>query len=116
MEISEAYKKLHESSFELHMNANDFFHYACAQMVTIVAEDIEWVVKHIQEFGQEGIDSAMAYIQNQEPLKPHVTDKFNESIKVLVDRKQEVFGDIDWEFHYYNENGPYRNINKYEDD
>jgi hypothetical protein len=58
----------------------------------------------------------MAYIQNQEPIKPYVTDKFNEAIKVLVDRKQEVIGDIDWQFHHYNENGPYRNINKYEDD
>jgi hypothetical protein len=116
MDKLDAYKKLHESSFETSMNANDFFHYACAQMVTIVEEDIDWVVEHIQEFGQEGVDSAMAYIQNQEPIKPHVTDKFNEAIKVLVDRKQEVIGDIDWEFHHYNENGPYRKINKYEDD
>jgi hypothetical protein len=103
MDKLDAYKKLHESSFETHMNANDFFHYACAQMVTIVEE----------EFGQEGVDSAMAYIQNQEPIKPHITDKFNEAIKALVDRKQEVIGDIDWEFHHYNENGQYRTINKY---
>ena len=51
-----------------------------------------------------------AYIQNQEPIKPYLTDKFNEALKVLVDRKQEVFGDIDWDYHGYQEEGPYRRI------
>jgi hypothetical protein len=94
------------------MNANDFFHYACAQMVTIDRDDIWWVVEHIEKHGDRGVDSAIAYIQNSEPIPPHRTDGFNKAIKELVDRKQEVHGDIDWEFHYYNDKGPYRTINK----
>lgn len=113
MEKLEAYKKLFNSSFDIKMNANDFFHYACAQAVTIVEEDIDWVIDHMQKYGEnDGVNSAMAYIQNQEPLPPYRTDGFNEAIQELVDRNQVVHGDIDWEFHYYNDKGPYREINK----
>lgn len=103
---------LFESMFSADFNANDFFNYACAQSVTIDALDFNWVIEHVQKFGQDGINSAVAYIQNQEPIKPYLTDRFNEAIKELVDKNQGVFGDIDWNFHYYNENGPYRKINK----
>lgn len=112
MDKIEAFKTLHKYSFQTMMNAGDFFYYATAQMVTIVEEDIDWVVEHIEQFGNEGVNSAMAYIQNQTPLQPYLTDKFNEAIQVLVDKKQEVFGDIDWEFHGYTDEGTYRQINK----
>jgi hypothetical protein len=112
MDKLEAYKTLLSASFDIQMNANDFFHYACAQMVTIDRDDIWWVVEHIEKHGDRGVDSAIAYIQNSEPIPPHRTDGFNKAIKELVDRKQEVHGDIDWEFHYYNDKGPYRTINK----
>jgi hypothetical protein len=81
-------------------------------MLNVVSEDVELVVEHIQQFGDDGLYSAMAYIQNQEPIKPYLTDTFNEALKVLVDRKQEVFGDIDWDFHGYREDGKYRTINE----
>ena len=106
----EAYKRLLADTFQLQLNAGDFFYFACAQMLNVVSEDVEWVVEHIQQFSDEGLYSAMAYIQNQEPLPPYITIKFTDAMKVLVDRKQEVFGDIDWEFHGYQEEGPYRTI------
>ena len=108
----EAYKRLLDDTFQLQLNAGDFFYYSCAQMLNVVSEDVEWVVEHIQQFGDDGLYSAMAYIQNQEPIKPYLTDTFNEALKVLVDRKQEVFGDTDWDFHGYREDGKYRTINE----
>ncbi len=108
----EAYERLLGDTFQLNLNAGDFFYYACAQMLVVVSEDVDWVVEHIQQFGDEGLYSAMAYIQNQEPIPPYITIKFADAIKVLVDRKQEVDGDIDWDFYHYNDEGPYRKINK----
>jgi hypothetical protein len=108
----EAYKRLLDDTFQLQLNAGDFFYYACAQMLNVVSEDVDWVVEHIQQFGDEGLYSAMAYIQNQQPINPYLTIKFTDAMKVLVDRKQEVFGDIDWEYHGYREEGPYRTINE----
>jgi hypothetical protein len=105
----EAYKRLLDDTFQLQLNAGDFFYFACAQMLNVVSEDVEWVV---EQFSDEGLYSAMAYIQNQEPLPPYITIKFTDAMKVLVDRKQEVFGDIDWDYHGYKEEGPYRTINE----
>lgn len=108
----EAYERLLGDTFQLDLNAGDFFYYACAQMLAVVSEDVDWVVEHIQQFGDEGLYSAMAYIQNQEPIRPYLTDKFNLAMEELVKREQEVFGDIDWDFHHYNDEGPYRKVNK----
>lgn len=108
----ESYNTLHRSMFTGQFNANDFFHYACAQMVHIVEEDFHWILEHIDKFPEEGMNACMAYIQNCEPLEPYRNDEFNQAIKELVDRKQEVFGDIDWQFYYYEDGGPYREINK----
>ena len=105
-------KLFHDNMFSGQFNANDFFAYACAQMVQIAGEDFTWIVDHIEKHGQSGMDSAMAYIQNQEPIKPHLTENFNRALTELIERKQEVFGDIDWDFYGYNDNGTYRNINK----
>lgn len=108
----EAYERLLGDTFQLDLNAGDFFYYACAQMLAVVSEDVDWVVEHIQQFGDEGLYSAMAYIQNQEPIRPYLTDKFNLAMEELVKREQEVFGDIDWDFYHYNDEGPYRKVNK----
>ena len=88
MTKEEAYERMLADTFQLQLNAGDFFYFACAQMLNVVSEDVEWVVEHIQQFGDDGLYSAMAYIQNQEPIKPYLTDKFNEALKVLVDRSK----------------------------
>lgn len=108
----EAYKTLHRSMFWGSFNANDFFHYACAQMVNIHEEDFDWIVEHIDKHPKEGMPACVAYVQNYEPLPPYLNDEFNLAIKELVDRQQEVLSDVDWDFHGYNDEGPYRKINK----
>lgn len=94
-------------------NANDFFHYATAHSVCIDESDFDWVLHHIQKWGQSGMNACVSYIQNQTPIKPHLTEKFNKSLSELIERNQKVNGDLD-NGHLYNANGPYRKINKYE--
>lgn len=112
MDKLQAITQLHEYMFNAVFNANDFFGYACAQGVSIVPEDFDWITEHIQKHGDEGMHAVLAYVQNQQPIKPWCTDKFNEAIQELIVRKQPVRGDIDWDFYYYNDSGPYRVIDK----
>lgn len=112
MKKLEAYKRLLADTFQLQLNAGDFFYYACAQALNVVSEDVDWVIEHIRQFGDEGLYSSMAYIQNQEPILPYQTHDFEAAMKVLVDRKQVVEGDIDWDYHGYKNDGPYRTVNE----
>jgi hypothetical protein len=111
MDKLKAYEYLLGECFGIDLNANDFFHYATAQMVTVVEADFHWVIPHIQKWGVDGVHSAMAYIQNERPLPHYINSNMESAINELVDRKQEVLGDMDWKCYYYNLNGPYRTIN-----
>lgn len=107
----QAYKELVHSMFTGWFNANDYFAYACAWGVTISEEDFYWIIEHIKRHPKEGMYSAMAYIQNHEPITPHINDEFKTAIQELVDRKQEVGSDFDYG-NEYNAEGPYRTIKK----
>lgn len=106
----EATKDLLYSMFTGFFNANDYFMYASAWGVTISEEDFPWIIEHIKNHPKEGMYSALAYIQNHEPISPHINDEFNKAIKELVDRKQEVGSDFDYS-NEYTKDGPYRTIN-----
>ena len=106
----EAYKILVHSMFSADFNANDYFMYACAWGVQISEEDFYWIVKHIQKHPKEGMNACMAYIQNHEPIEPHISDKFSTAIAELVNRNQVVFSDFDYGENY-NSSGPYRKLN-----
>lgn len=60
---------------------------------------------------KEGMYSAMAYIQNHEPIHQHINDEFKVAIQELIDRKQEVGSDFDYG-NEYTDGGPYRTIIK----
>ena len=106
----DAYKDLVHTMFTGWFNANDYFAWACAWGVNIMEEDFYWIVKHIQKYPKEGMNACMAYIQNHEPIPPHINDEFNAAVKELVERKQEVWSDTDYSNEYTKE-GPYRTIN-----
>jgi hypothetical protein len=106
----DATKELIHSMFTGWFNANDFFMYACAFGVTILEEDFHWILKHIQKYPKDGMNSCLAYIQNMEPIEPYLSNEFKEAIKELVDRKQEVWSDTDYSDNY-TKDGPYRTIN-----
>lgn len=106
----DATKELLYSMFTGWFNANDYFMYASAWGVQVMEEDFHWMIKHIQKHPKEGMNSCLAYIQNHEPINPHINDEFNKAIKELVDRQQEVWSDTDYSDEYTKE-GPYRTIN-----
>ena len=106
-----AYNLLHKNMFSADFIANDYFSWG-SQCVSIANGDFEWVVDHIEKYGQDGLDACLAYIQNQKPLEKFLTDNFNIAINELVSRNQIVKGDIDYDFYHYETEGPYRTINK----
>lgn len=107
-----AYELFFSNMFSGDLNANDFFSYSCADSVSIDESDFDWVIQHIQKWGQSGLNSAMAYISNQLPINPHINEKFEKALSELVERNQKVNGDVDWQIYHYNVSGPYRTINK----
>lgn len=111
MTREEAQEELINNTFSAVFNGNDFFAYACAWAVEISEYDFHWMIKHTMKHGKDGLSACVAYIQNKEPIKPYLTDKFMEAMIELVERKQEVHGDGDYD-QYYTVGGPYREINK----
>lgn len=109
--MNESLSILLENMFSADFNANDFFFLSTAQSVSITNRDIEWVLQHIEKFGQDGLNACLAYIQNQKPLEIYLTKNFYSALDELIQRKQRVIGDIDYNFYYYNVDGPYRKIN-----
>lgn len=106
----QALEMLVSGSFGLEMNANDLFHRSAAMSVNIDRADVGWVVEHVRRWGQDGIDSAMAYIQNTEPLQEHLTPGFLAAMGQLVSSGRRVAGDVDHAAHGYDREGPYRRI------
>lgn len=72
-------RKLIDGSFGIAANANDFFNFACAQMVLIYSEDLDWVIPIFKKYSWKGLDACMAYIAKQMPLKSHITKEFEEA-------------------------------------
>ena len=96
----EAYNKLINWTFSLDINANDFFAWACAHSVEISSGDIDWILDHVQKYGDCGMSACLAYIYNLMPIEPRRTEKFNIALKELQDRNQEVFSDADYSEDY----------------
>lgn len=107
---SKTIERFHGNMFSANFNANDFFYHSTAASVTIDESDFKWVLRHIDKHGARGLDACIAYIQNIEPLQEYRDHFFIEAIDNLIEKEQEVYGDIDYEFHGYNTEGPYRKI------
>lgn len=107
-----SYNLFLQNMFLGEFNANDFFEYACAHSVSIDESDFDWILTHTQKWGQSGIDTSIAYVFNQMPIKSYINEKFEKALSELIERDQKVFGDIDWQLYHYNIEGPYRKINK----
>lgn len=84
MTIEEANKLVFDCAFQVTLNANDFFNYACADAVTIDMWDLEeWVLPIVQEHGLSGIHACMAFIRKEMPIKPWQTEKFKAAYREI---------------------------------
>ena len=86
-------RDLIKGSFGIALNANDFFAYACADMVILDERDLVWVLPIFQKYSWTGIYACMAYIAKQMPIKPYITEKFESVYKELELLNPEVFSE-----------------------
>lgn len=75
--------KLIQNSFGIALNANDFFNVACTNMILLDADDLVWVMPIFDKYGFTGIKACMAYIAQQMPIEPHITDEFKKAYAEL---------------------------------
>ena len=99
-----------DNMFSADFNANDFFDYSTACAVSVAQEDFSWMHDIIDKYNQDGLNACIAYIQNREPLKVYLTQDFESAMKKLKSNNQKVRGDVDYNFHGYDIEGPYRKI------
>jgi hypothetical protein len=88
-----AYKLLLKNSFFIALNANDFFGWACADVVELDICDLSWVIPIVQKYKDEGIGAVMSYIRKCEPLKPYQTEKFKQAYNELEELSPKVFSE-----------------------
>ena len=106
--MEKIYKEIVNSAFSLEMNCNDFFAWACAYSLNISSDDMTWIVP-LMEKHPAGLNIALAYIANIEPIAPWVTTDFREGMKYLMEIKPFVYSDESFREEYEKE-GPYRII------
>lgn len=86
-------RELIKGSFGIAMNANDFFNYACADMVLIDSQDLEWVLPIYKKYSWRGIDACMAYIAKQMPIEPYITKEFKEAYSEIEKINPKVYSE-----------------------
>ena len=67
----------------VYINANDFFSYACADIVFIDIKDLEWVIPFCNENKKEGINAVMSFIAKKMPIKPNQNELFFSTLEKL---------------------------------
>jgi hypothetical protein len=72
-----------KNSFGIALNANDFFGYACADMVMIEYGDFHWAMPIIRKYGIDGEAAVMSKIADSLPIKPHITEKFKNALEEI---------------------------------
>ena len=77
-------------SFGILLNANDFFNYATAECVTIDSLDLHWILPIYKQFGEDGLNACMSYIDGRKPIIQWQNDKFNLAYKELERIKPKV--------------------------
>ncbi len=82
--------KIVKGSFGIAMNANDFFNYACADMVCIDPQDLVWVIPIFRKYDWSGINACMAYIAKCMPIQPHITKEFEEAYAEIKEMNPKV--------------------------
>lgn len=95
MESDKVINLILRNTFHIVVNANDFFAYACADAVEICPIDLRWIIPIVQKYEHDGLFAAMAYIENQLPLKEYRTKQFIKALRKIKTQKPWVFSKID---------------------
>lgn len=76
-------KSLLIDSFGIAINCNDFFNYACADMIMLDYGDLEWVLPIYEKHGQPGLNACMSHIAKTLPIEPWRTPEFNQALEEI---------------------------------
>jgi hypothetical protein len=68
-------------SFDMTLNANDFFQYACADGVKFSTDDLWIMLPLIKKHGHSGVKAVMSYIRKQKPIRPD--SNYNEAMTYI---------------------------------
>jgi hypothetical protein len=103
----EAYKAIFDACFEISVNLNDVFYYACADTEEIWSRDAKHLVPLIMQYGCDNVLIAYTAVKRQHDpeIKEHLTENFykakEEILKLYHDKK--IMGLTYWEEHFRQE-------------
>ena len=84
-------EKLIDGSFGILLNANDLFELNHTYAINISSEDLEWVLPIFNEFGWDGVNAVLSYIEEKEVLPKYQTEKFTKAYLKLITEKPEIY-------------------------
>lgn len=90
MTKEEAYKKILLSSYQITINLNDTFYYACADSEEIDGDDIEEILPIFQKYGD---DTLIAYVAVKRGHDPEIENHITEDFKSAKQELQRLFND-----------------------
>lgn len=93
-EVNKSIRGILEHSFGIILNANDFFWYSTAASLTVVLDDLRWVIPIYDKYGEDGLHACMAYIAEMMPIEPYQTDSFKKAYAELDEAKPEVWSEF----------------------
>lgn len=68
------------AAFEITLNANDFFGYACADAVVVeFGREFDLLADMVESYGQDGINAFMAWHENCDPLPDYRNPRYEEA-------------------------------------
>lgn len=68
------------AAFEITLNANDFFGYACADAVVVeFGREFDLLAEMVDGYGQDGINAFMAWHENCDPLPEYRNPRYEEA-------------------------------------
>jgi hypothetical protein len=78
----------------LMLNANDFFCYACADVVELCPCDFKWALPIIKKYEFDGLNAVMSYIRRLVPVQERLNEKFWGALKEISQTNPMVYSDL----------------------
>lgn len=68
------------AAFEITLNANDFFGFACADAVIVeYGSGFDLLAKMVEDYGQDGINAFMSWHEGCDPLPDYRNPRYEEA-------------------------------------
>jgi hypothetical protein len=83
------------STFNIELNANDFFGYACAGSVELCIIDTRWAFPIIEEFGDSGLNAVMSYIEDCLPIEERIDEDFHKALNKITQLQPLIYSKIE---------------------